>query len=125
MDELRLGETTGARIRITGDPALETEDFTAANDHATIAGGASFVMVSAILFLALGTLRPILATTITTIVGLIPLSLSDPMWMPLCLAIIFGLLVSTVTSLLIIPCLYIILTRDAKSPGQEERVSAS
>ena len=70
-------------------------------------------------------LRPILATTITTIVGLIPLSLSDPMWKPLCLAIIFGLLVSTVTSLLIIPCLYIILTRDSKPQGEEENVSAS
>jgi multidrug efflux pump subunit AcrB len=29
-------------------------------------------------------LRPILATTVTTIVGLTPLALSDPFWMPLC-----------------------------------------
>jgi hopanoid biosynthesis associated RND transporter like protein HpnN len=70
VDELRLEEATGARIRITGDPALETEDFTAANDHAAIAGAASFVMVSAILFLALGALRPILATVATLVVGL-------------------------------------------------------
>jgi len=58
-------------------------------------------------------LRPILSTTITTVVGLIPLALSDPMWMPLCTAIIFGLLAATFTSLLIIPCLYVLLTRDA------------
>ena len=54
-------------------------------------------------------LRPILATTITTVVGLTPLALSDPFWMPLCLAIISGLLVSTVISLVIVPCLYLLL----------------
>jgi hopanoid biosynthesis associated RND transporter like protein HpnN len=70
VGELRIEETTGARVRITGDPALETEDFTAANDHAMFAGVASFLLVSAILFLALGALRPILATVATLLVGL-------------------------------------------------------
>ena len=55
-------------------------------------------------------LRPILATTVTTIVGLTPLALSDAFWMPLCLAIISGLLVSTVISLVIVPCLYLLLS---------------
>lgn len=53
-------------------------------------------------------LRPILATTVTTFVGLTPLALSDAFWMPLCLAIISGLLVSTVISLVIVPCLYLL-----------------
>jgi len=57
-------------------------------------------------------LRPILSTTITTVVGLIPLALSDAMWMPLCLAIILGLIAATFTSLLIIPCLYLLLTKE-------------
>jgi hopanoid biosynthesis associated RND transporter like protein HpnN len=68
--ELRIQETFGARVRITGDLALETEDFTAANDHAMLAGAASFLLVSGILFLALGALRPILATVATLLVGL-------------------------------------------------------
>lgn len=55
-------------------------------------------------------LRPILATTATTIVGLTPLALSDAFWMPLCLAIISGLVVSTVISLVIVPCLYLLLS---------------
>ncbi|KAA1261903.1 Swarming motility protein SwrC [Rubripirellula obstinata] len=55
--------------------------------------------------------RPILSTSITTIIGLIPLALSDAMWEPLCFAIIFGLIASTILSLAIIPAMYILLTR--------------
>lgn len=56
-------------------------------------------------------LRPIISTSLTTIVGLIPLAVTNPMWRPLCYAIIFGLVVSTVTSLVIVPCLYYLFTR--------------
>ena len=55
-------------------------------------------------------LRPILTTSITTIVGLVPLAISDPVWFPLCMAIIFGLCASTLIALLVIPCLYLQLT---------------
>ena len=37
-------------------------------------------------------LRPILTTSITTIIGVIPLALSDPTWFPLASVIGFGLL---------------------------------
>lgn len=57
-------------------------------------------------------LRPIVSTTITTVVGLIPLSLSSPMWMPLCNAIIFGLISATFISQLVVPCLYLLMTPD-------------
>ncbi len=57
-------------------------------------------------------LRPIVSTTITTVAGLVPLSLSNPMWMPLCNAIIFGLMSATFISQLVVPCLYLLLTRD-------------
>lgn len=57
-------------------------------------------------------LRPIVSTTVTTVVGLIPLSLSNPMWMPLCNAIIFGLISATLISQLVVPCLYLLLTPD-------------
>lgn len=55
-------------------------------------------------------LRPILTTSITTIVGVIPLALSDPIWFPLASAIGFGLVASTLIALLVIPCLYWVLT---------------
>ncbi|MEL6164300.1 MAG: efflux RND transporter permease subunit, partial [Cyanobacteria bacterium J06628_3] len=55
-------------------------------------------------------LRPVLTTSITTIIGLIPLALSDPTWMPLCNAIIFGLLAATLIALIVVPCLYLLLT---------------
>ncbi len=65
-------------------------------------------------------LRPIVSTTITTVVGLVPLSLSSPMWMPLCNAIIFGLISATLISQLVIPCLYLLMTPNkpltAKAP---------
>lgn len=55
-------------------------------------------------------LRPIITTSVTTIVGLVPLALSNPMWRPLCYALILGLVASTALSLVIIPCLYLLFT---------------
>ena len=55
-------------------------------------------------------LRPILTTSITTVVGLLPLALSDPQWYPLCMAIIFGLMSATLIALLVVPGLYLQLT---------------
>lgn len=59
-------------------------------------------------------LRPILTTSITTIVGLVPLAIGSPMYAPLCYAIIFGLVASTALSLIILPCLYLLLTRESQ-----------
>ncbi len=61
-------------------------------------------------------LRPILTTSITTIVGVIPLGLSDPGWFPLASAIGFGLIASTLMTLLVIPCLYLLLTPNLQQP---------
>lgn len=55
-------------------------------------------------------LRPIVSTSLTTTIGLIPLMLSDAMWEPLCLSIIFGLMASTFFSLLVVPALYLLCT---------------
>lgn len=65
-------------------------------------------------------LRPILSTSITTIVGLIPLALSSPAWMPLCNAIIFGLIASTLVSLFVIPALFVLLTPETRRQEAEE-----
>ncbi|MFK8185274.1 MAG: efflux RND transporter permease subunit [Phormidesmis sp.] len=64
-------------------------------------------------------LRPILTTSITTIIGLIPLALSDAQWFPLCMAIIFGLLSATCIALLVVPGLYLQLT-----PQRSEKTTA-
>lgn len=54
--------------------------------------------------------RPILMTTATTIVGLMPLTLTQStLWPPLAWAIISGLLSSTLLTLVVVPVLYRIL----------------
>jgi len=56
--------------------------------------------------------RPILMTAITTIVGLIPLSIQGgPMWRPMSNTIIFGLAFSTILTLLLCPVLYSLFFR--------------
>ena len=58
-------------------------------------------------------LRPVLLTTITTIVGLFPMAVGlggqSEMWMPLANTIIWGLAVATLLTLFIIPALYAII----------------
>jgi multidrug efflux pump subunit AcrB len=57
---------------------------------------------------------PILLTTLTTIGGLLPLTLSgSSLWSPLGWVIIGGLLVSTVLTLVVVPVLYTLLTNEA------------
>jgi multidrug efflux pump subunit AcrB len=51
-------------------------------------------------------LEPILLTAITTIVGLIPITLSDPIWQGLGGAIIAGLTFSGIAKLFFIPVIY-------------------
>ncbi len=61
----------------------------------------------AILSAALERFRPILLTTFTTSLGLIPLWLGGgEMWEPLAIGIIFGLLFATVITLVLVPVLY-------------------
>jgi multidrug efflux pump subunit AcrB len=81
----------------------------------------------AILIAAQTRLRPILLTTATTILGLLPLYLGGgPMWEPMAIAIMFGLAFSTVLTLGLVPVLYSLLFRvsapaspalDPKAPG--------
>jgi len=50
-------------------------------------------------------LRPIVLTTITTVVGMIPLSMASGLWGPLAFAIMFGLTFAMVLTLILIPIL--------------------
>ncbi|MCF8308256.1 MAG: efflux RND transporter permease subunit [Bacteroidales bacterium] len=61
---------------------------------------------------------PIILTTLTTIGGLLPLTLQGgSLWAPLGWTIIGGLLVSTVLTLIIVPLLYFIFTKDLEAGG--------
>ena len=53
--------------------------------------------------------RPLLATSITTVVALLPLALSDPFWEALAFTIIFGLLSSTFLVILAFPYYYLLV----------------
>lgn len=58
-------------------------------------------------------LRPILLTTATTVLGMIPLWLGGgAMWEPMAIAIIFGLLGATILTLGIVPVIYSLLFRE-------------
>lgn len=57
-------------------------------------------------------LRPIILTTITTVIGVIPLIFVSPLWAPLALSLIFGLSFAVVITLVLIPVLY------SRKPGE-------
>ena len=57
--------------------------------------------------------RPIMLTTLTTCIGLVPLILSnDPMTAPMALVLFFGLLMSTILTMVIVPVLYHLIIRE-------------
>jgi multidrug efflux pump subunit AcrB len=53
--------------------------------------------------------RPLFTTSMTTLVGILPLALSNPFWEPLSYSIIFGLLSSTTLVILAFPVFYVAL----------------
>jgi HAE1 family hydrophobic/amphiphilic exporter-1 len=64
-------------------------------------------------------LRPILMTTATTVLGLLPLAfgrthVGDVLYFPLARTVIGGLLTSTLLTLLLVPCLYTLLEDSAR-----------
>jgi len=74
-------------------------------------------------------LRPIMMTTLTTVLGLLPMALGlgegSEMRTPMAVTVIGGLLTSTLLTLMVIPVMYSLLDRrkdviqDALSPAQE------
>ncbi|MBU4536663.1 efflux RND transporter permease subunit [Patescibacteria group bacterium] len=56
-------------------------------------------------------LRPVLLTTITTVIGMVPLIFASSMWGPLAFSIIFGLSFATIITLILVPILYVRYTK--------------
>ncbi len=70
-------------------------------------------------------LRPVLMTTITTLVGLLPLALSSgegsETWQPLGVTMIGGLTVSTLITMLFVPTLYAVFEQKVKKNGGSKK----
>jgi HAE1 family hydrophobic/amphiphilic exporter-1 len=56
-------------------------------------------------------LRPILLTTTTTVIGMVPLTYAGDLWAPLAYAVMFGLVFSVFITLVLIPIIY------SRNPG--------
>jgi HAE1 family hydrophobic/amphiphilic exporter-1 len=69
-------------------------------------------------------LRPVLMTSLTTILGMLPLAMStgsgSEIWSPMGIAVIGGLIFSTVVTLIIVPVVYHITSR--RSAAREKKV---
>ncbi|KQS76741.1 RND transporter [Methylobacterium sp. Leaf361] len=63
-------------------------------------------------------IRPVLMTAIAMVVGMIPMSMSNTTNAPLGRAVIGGLIVATVTTLVFVPCVFTLLHRGKSSPQE-------
>lgn len=86
-------------------------------------------VVEALLGAGSARLRPILMTTATTVLGLLPMAVGlgagDELRAPLAVTVIGGLTVATGLTLVVIPCLYLALTRKSRVPAPEASAPAA
>ncbi len=72
-------------------------------------------------------LRPVLMTAVTTLLGMLPMALSNgegsEMWHPLGIVVIGGLLVSTFVTLFIVPVAYALMSRSGERNKEKKRQS--
>ena len=145
--EVAVGEEVGERERAAGHLALvAVESVVSAVDEVEVSSLVGTVVNNSILLVefinqnkekmgvheavvAAGKLRmrPILMTTLTTVVGMIPLSLGigagGEMMAPMAISVIGGLSASTLLTLIIIPCLYEMIdnSRNKREAKREEK----
>ena len=69
-------------------------------------------------------MRPVLMTALAMIVGMVPMAFSNTTNAPLGRAVIGGLIVATVTTLLFVPCVFAIIhTRSRTAPSGQEKIA--
>ncbi len=84
-------------------------------DEINIQVGAGKDKLQAIIDSTLSRVRPVMMASLTTILGMLPLAF-DPMFQTMAISIMFGLLVGTVITLIVIPVLYAVMYKvDTKS----------
>jgi multidrug efflux pump subunit AcrB len=86
-----------------------------ARDRLAVHGDAALAATEA----AYERIRPVLMTAIAMVVGMIPMSMSNTTNAPLGRAVIGGLIVATVTTLVFVPCVFTLLHR--RQPTSEKR----
>lgn len=81
-------------------------------DYITLCRERGMSVISSVVTSGKSRLRPVLMTTATTILGMVPMAISTgqgaEMWRPMAIAVIGGLTVSTFITLVLIPTLYCI-----------------
>ena len=69
-------------------------------------------------------LRPVLMTAVTTILGMIPMTLStsegSETWVPMGIVVIGGMVVSTLVTLIVVPTLYAVMSRKGERNKEEK-----
>lgn len=84
---------------------------------------AGFENIDAIISASVTRFTPILLTTLTTIVGLLPLTLyGGGLWQPLGVVLISGLCVSAISSFLLVPVLTGLFTRAPIRPNYNQKI---
>ena len=85
-------------------------------DYTMLLRGRGLGIIPATVLAARSRLRPILMTTLTTILGMVPLAVSQgvgaEMWRPLGIAVIGGLIVSTIMTLVYTPVMYCVFGKN-------------
>ena len=94
-------------------------------DYINLMRDRGYELKEAIILSGKSRLRPVLMTSLTTILGMLPLALStgdgSEIWSPMGIAVIGGLIFSTFITLLLVPVVYHILVRkDSKSKKMVE-----
>ena len=74
--------------------------------HKALISNSESSLVDQVADAAVSRFRPIILTTITTVVGMIPLSRISDFWSPLAFAIMFGLTFAMILTLVLVPTLY-------------------
>ena len=66
-------------------------------------------------------LRPIVLTTVTTVIGMIPLTTASPLWGPLAFAIMFGLTFAMILTLVFVPVFFYRWPGEFKELGEKKK----
>jgi multidrug efflux pump subunit AcrB len=81
-------------------------------------------VADAVMTACTGRLRPMILTAISTVLGLIPIA-PTVFWGPMAFAIMGGLLVATLLTLILLPVLYVAVFGNEKAPTQEPSAQPS